>query len=50
MLSDLTIKEPNTAPPENVELIAPIIALVFVVWKNQRKLGESMTARESQIY
>lgn len=39
----LTIKEPNTAPPEKVELIAPIIALVLSVLKKFKKLGESIT-------
>ena len=45
----LTLREPITAPPENVELIAPMIALVLSVLKNSKKLGESMTWRESQI-
>jgi hypothetical protein len=40
----LTINEPKTAPPENVELIAPIMGLVCFVLKNCRKFGESMTA------
>jgi hypothetical protein len=41
--ADLTINEPSTAPPENVELIAPIMGLVFCVLKKSRKFGESMT-------
>jgi hypothetical protein len=40
----LTINEPKTAPPENVELIAPMIGLVGFVLKKFRKFGESMTA------
>jgi hypothetical protein len=44
-LKSLTIREPNTAPPENVELIAPMIALFLSVWKKCRKLGESMTRK-----
>jgi hypothetical protein len=38
-----TINEPNTAPPEKVELIAPMMALVLSVLKKFKKLGESMT-------
>jgi hypothetical protein len=38
-----TINEPNTAPPEKVELIAPMMALVLSVLKKSKKLGESMT-------
>jgi hypothetical protein len=40
----LTINEPKTAPPENVELIAPMMGLVGFVLKKFRKFGESMTA------
>jgi hypothetical protein len=42
--ADLTINEPNTATPENVELIAPMMGLVGFVLKKFRKFGESMTA------
>jgi hypothetical protein len=45
----LTIKEPKTAPPEKVELIAPMIALVLSVLKKSKKLGESMTWMECQF-
>lgn len=37
------INEPNTAPPENVALIAPMIGDVLLVSKNERKLGDPMT-------
>jgi hypothetical protein len=41
--AQFTINEPNTAPPEKVELIAPMMALVLSVLKKSKKLGESMT-------
>lgn len=34
------INDPNTAPPENVALMAPIVADVFVVLKNFRKFSD----------
>ena len=36
------IREPKTAPPLKLELIAPIVADVFVVLKYFRKLFEPM--------
>jgi len=44
------MREPNTAPPENVELIAPIIGLVLSVLKKSWKFGESITGVHGQIY
>lgn len=37
------INDPNTAPPENVALIAPMIGDVVSVSKKARKLGDRMT-------
>lgn len=37
------MSDPNTAPPENVALMAPIVAEVFVVLKKCRKCGDWMT-------
>jgi hypothetical protein len=37
------MNEPNTAPPENVALIAPMVAEAAVVLKVLRKLGDWMT-------
>lgn len=37
------MSEPKTAPPEKVETIAPIMALVSVVWKNVKKFSLLMT-------
>lgn len=37
------ISDPNTAPPEKVALIAPIVAEVFVVLKKSKKLGDWIT-------
>src|ERR1700719_2630083 len=38
------IKLPNTAPPLNVELMAPMIGDVGIVLKKPRKLGDRMTS------
>lgn len=38
------IKLPNTAPPLNVELIAPMIGDVGTVLKKSRKLGDRITS------
>ena len=38
------IKLPNTAPPLNVELMAPMIEDVDTVLKKSRKLGDRMTS------
>jgi hypothetical protein len=43
------MREPNTAPPENVELMAPMMGLVLSVWKKSWKFGESMTGVEGQM-
>jgi hypothetical protein len=37
------MSEPNTAPPEKVALMAPIVAEVVSVLKYSRKLGDLMT-------
>lgn len=42
------MRDPKTAPPLKVLLIAPIIALVLSVSKKCKKLGESMTAENQQ--
>lgn len=47
---DRRVRLPKTAPPLNVELIAPMIALLLSVLKKSKKLGESMTKMECQIY
>jgi hypothetical protein len=37
------MRDPNTAPPENVELIAPMVADASVVLKNVKKFGDWIT-------
>lgn len=38
------IKAPKTAPPLNVELMAPMMAVSLLVLKNDRKLGDCITS------
>jgi hypothetical protein len=38
------LREPKTAPPENVAFIAPTIALLLSVLKKARKFGDAITS------
>jgi hypothetical protein len=43
------IRDPKTAPPEKVDTMAPIMAVVSVVWKKFKKFSLLMTASDQHL-